>query len=69
MAEFHNFDVGDPDNLGMLIILFASIVFGIYFSFEQNCTTAHSPPLYLFHLLPVHCDFRPHSTSHVVLCC
>jgi len=27
MAEFHNFDVGDPDNLGMLVIFIVKLVY------------------------------------------
>jgi len=39
MAEFHNFDVGDPDNLGMIIILLVNSVLQnfIFFSFEHWC--------------------------------
>jgi len=33
MTEFHNFDVGDPDNLGMIIIYFVSEFAFQFFSF------------------------------------
>jgi len=29
MTEFHNFDVGDPDNLGIIIMLSVDLVFGV----------------------------------------
>jgi len=41
MAEFHNFDVGDPDNLGMLVIFIVKLVYRMssFFPLEQNATT------------------------------
>lgn len=36
MAEFHNFDVGDPDNLGMLVILIVKLVYKVSGFFLLN---------------------------------
>jgi len=34
MMEFHNFNVGDPYNLGMIIIILLHLVYGIFLIFS-----------------------------------
>jgi len=62
MTEFHNFDVGDPDNLGMIIILLINLVCRISIFPEQNITIV----FVLFIEFLEHCNNRLRGvSSHV----